>query len=395
MNESYYFSWSAQENAPKLDIKETTADSYVTTDNKEIYDLSSCSYHLSFGLQNKRLTDAISDQLSTLPAAGPKLTYPLKEKCSQKLKKLLALEEGKIFYTVSGAEAVENALKMARQSSGKLHVLSREKSYHGATVGALSITGDWRKEGSPLLSEYSHFIPEPYEKDALEKTEEIIKSIGAQKIAAICLETITGGNGVYIPSREWYQGIERICKKYDIYLIVDEIVCGFFRTGKPFAFQHYDLEPDFVCMAKNISGGFFPFGAVYTSKAVADYFNENILNCGLTNYAHPVGLRVCSEVIDLITERSFINNFHELRKSLESYTAIFLNLNGVVDVRSIGCLMAIELKKKYSWSDFIDSGLYLNVTGNNLIVTPIMTTTPTRLEMALQKLKDILEKEDI
>ncbi|EQC51210.1 aspartate aminotransferase family protein [Bacteriovorax sp. DB6_IX] len=394
MNEAYYYSWTKQNSASKLEIKETTVDSYLTHDNREIYDLSSCSYHLSFGLRNERLTNAISDQYKVLPAAGPKLVYNLKQETSQKLLKALGQNEGKIFYTVSGAEAVENALKMARKVSGKEHILSREKSYHGASVGALSITGDWRREGSPLLDHLTHFIPEPFENDALAKTEEIIKKVGPQKIAAICLETITGGNGVYIPDPNWYEGIQNLCRKYKIFLILDEIVCGFARTGKNFAFQHYNLAPDFICMAKNISGGFFPFGAVYTSKEVSDYYENEVLSCGLTNYAHPIGLRVCSEILDLIEEREFVDNIKNLEQTLKDSHQEFNQLSCVKECRQIGNLMAVELdyKDSLSWNDFIKENLYINVSNNILIITPIMMTTPQRLKQALKKLKGVLEK---
>ena len=147
-------------------------------------------------------------------------------------------------------------------------------------------------------------------------------------------------------------------------------------------------------MAKNISGGFFPFGAVYTSKKVADYFNENVLSCGLTNYAHPVGLRVCLEVLDLIEDEKFLETNEQLSQTLEAYKQKFQSLSIVSEVRNIGCLMAIEVNKKFQWSDFIKENLYLNIAGNNLIVTPIMTTSKNRLETALDKLLETLKKDN-
>lgn len=392
MNESYFFTWTKQEDAPKLELKETTADSYITTDGQEIYDLSSCSYHLGLGLRNERLNKVITDQYSTLPVAGPKIVYDLKSQCSEKLLNSLGLERGKIFYTVSGAESIENALKMARQASGKNHILSRKTSYHGATLGALSITGDWRRDGSPTLEKYSHFIPGPEEQDALKKTEEIINKVGANNIAAICLETITGGNGVIIPTQEWYDGITNLCKKYDIYLILDEVVCGFGRTGKNFGFQHFNLRPDFVCMAKNISAGFFPFGAVYVSKRISDYFDKNTLSCGLTNYAHPVGLRLCSEIIDIINEKEFKTNFNNLEKVLTNSIKDLSKSSVVTNIRQIGLLMAIELSDhELTWNKLKDHGLYINLANNCLIITPIMNSTPDRLKNAMDKLIQLLK----
>ncbi len=393
MNQSYYFTWTKQEDAPQLEIQSTTQDSYVLKDDQEVYDLSSCSYHLSFGLRNDTLTKVITTQYHDLPVAGPKIVYPLKQETTKKLINFLELEDnGKIFYTVSGAEAIENALKIARQYTGKDIILSRKKSYHGATVGALSITGDWRRDGSPTMDALTEFIPEPDALNALEETEELINKIGSSKIAALCLESITGGNGVIIPTQKWYDGIQALCKKYEILLILDEVVCGFARTGRNFGFHNYNLVPDIVCMAKGISGGLFPFGAVYTSEKISKYFDKNVLSCGLTNYAHPVGLKLCSAIIDLIHTQEFNQNFKALEDILSKFSKRIITLENIVEVRAIGLLAAIQTKGiELDWNYFIKNGIYINSSNGALILTPILTTTPKRLEKALEKLEDAIK----
>ncbi len=387
----YFSTWSSQENPNKLEISSTTQTDYVLKDGKEIYDISSCSYHLGFGLRNKQLEDAMINQINTLPVAGPKTVFPLKDQVTKRLLDKLGLK-GKIFYTTSGAESVENALKIARNYSGKSDILARKVSYHGATLGALSATGDWRSDGHLSLSQHTHYIPEPHEDNAIERTEEIINAVGSDNISAFILETVTGGNGVYIPSQAWWDGIQMLCKKYNILLILDEVVCGFSRTGKDFGYQNFNLTPDIICMAKAISGGFFPFGAIYFSEEVSKHYDKNVLSAGLTNYAHPIGLKLCDEVLNLIEDKKFQENLKSVQEILSKFkdeAGLFTNIK---EIRHLGALMAIEvLDQKYSWKFFADHGLYINVTGKNIIICPIMTTDLSKLSAALDKLKSLLK----
>ncbi|EQC44317.1 aspartate aminotransferase family protein [Bacteriovorax sp. Seq25_V] len=388
----YFQTWSAQENPNQLEITGTSETDYILKDGSTVYDLSSCSYHLGFGLRNKNLETAIIDQVTSLPVAGPKTVFPLKDQVTKRLLSKLGLE-GKLFYTTSGAESVENALKIARNYSGKTDILARKVSYHGATIGALSATGDWRSDGHLTLSQNTHYIPEPYEKDALERTEEIINAVGADNISAFILETITGGNGVYIPTQEWWDGIQCLCKKYDILLILDEVVCGFSRTGKDFGFQNFKLSPDIICLAKAISGGFFPFGAVYFNSEISKHYDKNVLSAGLTNYAHPIGLKLCDEVLNLIEDQSFQDNLDQVEKLLSDFKENVQSFPNIKEVRHIGALMAIEvIEQHFSWKVFKENGLYINVTGQNIIICPIMTTDLKKLEDALNKVKNLLNK---
>lgn len=391
----YFATWSKQQNAPSFEISYTTNDCYITRELSEIYDLSSCSYHLSFGLRNERLQKAMIEQINELPVAGPKTVFPLKTDTTDELISYLDLDtNGKIFYTTSGAESVENALKIARNYTGKSHILSRQVSYHGATLGALSVTGDWRREGQDILTELTHFIPEPHEKEAIKKTEDIILAVGADQIAAIILETITGGNGVYIPDQSWWDGISELCKKYNILLILDEVICGFGRTGLNFGYQHFNLKPDIVCMAKAISGGLFPFGAVYTNSDIAKAFDNKVLSAGLTNYAHPIGLRLCHEVISLTQEEDFQTNLKQVIGVLGTFKTKFEELSEVREVRHIGGLMAVELyESNLSWTSFIQEKIYLNVTGKNLIICPILVTSADKLRIVLDKVIKLLAKQ--
>jgi taurine--2-oxoglutarate transaminase len=393
MKTPYFFSWSKQESAPTIEVESTTNDSYLTPQGHEVYDLSSCSYHLSFGLRNERIIGAIKDQMDKLPVAGPKAVFDLKEEATRKLLDYLKLSSGKIFYTTSGAESVENALKLARLVTGKKFIIAREGSYHGATIGALSAGGDWRSDKHLSLSEYTLRIPKINDDQSIHKLKEVISTHGADKIAAIILETITGGGGVYKASRKWWKEVQDICRKNNILIILDEIVCGFGRTQENFAFHHYDIKPDFVCMAKNISGGYFPFGAVYVNNKVASEFEDKVLSAGTTNYGHPIGLRTLMTVIDILEDQEMISNKEQLAEILAEYKERISKQSNVVQVRRKGLLMAIEINKEApTFKELVAQGLYVNCISSNFILCPIYTTTPERLKSALDKLELIIKE---
>jgi len=390
MPESYYATWTKQEDACLFPITGSHQDYYITPNNDHVYDLSSTSYHTAFGLSYTPIKNEIKKQLDELAVAGPKTTFDLKEKASKKLLDYLKLSEGKIFYTLSGAEAIENALKMARSTSGKDIILARKYSYHGATLGALSVTGDWRHDGHLTLNDGTVRIPEPQDDPECIETEKIILDVGADKIAAFCLETITGGNGVIIPTQKWWDKISELCNKYEILLILDEVVCGFGRTGTNFGLHHFNLNPDFVCMAKVITGGYIPFGAVYTSKKVSQFFEKNTLSCGLTNYAHPLGLAAMSKVIETLEHSEFIHHKQRLEKSFNEILEHNKNGKNIINIRSIGLLACIELKKEIQLKELINNGVYCSIIGKNLILAPPYIMEIMTLEESLNKLFKII-----
>ncbi len=387
MKKDYFVTWTSQKDAIQIPVLETTEQYYLLNDGSPLYDLSSCSYHQSFGLKNKFIQDAIKNQIDELPLLGPKFSFPLKDKVSKNLLAKLKLS-GKIFYTTSGSESVENALKVARDKTGKDYILRRENSYHGATLGSLSVTGDWRSQNMTSLSDLSISIPEPFEKDALKNTEKTIKDNLDKGIAALIVETITGGNGVIVPSKEWFLGIEKLCKQYDILLILDEVVCGFARTGKDFGFHHYGISPNIICLSKAISGGFIPFGAVYCDDSISSFYEDHKLKCGLTNYAHPLGLRALDAILDTLDSTQFKTNLENRIKVLDSFLNKVNTLEKVKETRSIGLLAAVEFheNKTPSFKELIEKGIFINIIGNNMIFAPFLIGEVDILESTLNEL---------
>jgi taurine--2-oxoglutarate transaminase len=394
-NFPFFFTWTEQKKAIKVEI-EGTSDTYFTLKGgKKVYDLSSISFQASFGLSHPKIKEAIKKQLDSFTVVSPKAVFPLKTRASQKLRALIEKDEnpkGKIFYTLSGAESVENALKMAREIKKKKIILCRQNSYHGATLGALSVTGDWRNRPHQTVDEWTVRIPEPHEDPTLEKTEEIIKKVGPENIAGFCLETVTGGNGVIIPSTQWWEGIQRLSDQYKLFLILDEVICGFQRTGKAFGLHHYPfLKPHLICLAKGITGGHIPFGAVWASPEVANFYDTHVLSCGLTSYAHPLGLVVMEVILDLLKNEAFLQNTCRLEEILSEFLDKWKKLPFIKEVRSIGLLVALDFDRKIDFSFFLNKGLHVVVQPQTLILSPSLIYEEGVFKEALGQLDEILK----
>lgn len=386
----FFITWSKQKNALTFDIESSKDCFYIDKYGNKTIDLCSTSYQAAFGHSFTPIKKAIQKQVNDLPIASPKALFSLKESATKSLLEILELK-GKILYTISGAEAIENALKIARQTTGKKIVLARKQSYHGATLGALSVTGDWRNNDHSTVDKWTKRFPEPHDDPNGEKLEEIIIKLGKDNIAAICIETITGGNGVIVPPKSWWKALKRIKNEYGILLILDEVICGFGRTGKNFGYQHFNIKPDLVCLAKIITGGYIPFGAVWVSSAISRIYNNKILSCGLTNYAHPLGLAAMVEVIKEIKTESHKSNFSKLEEILEQFKSKTISCCEIKECRRIGLLMAIELNSPIHASMFLKNFILVSSVENNIIIAPPFTMKPTHLKKALSKVMNIIQ----
>ncbi len=388
----YYISWSKQHGASAFEIASVDGCLVYTPDGQAIIDMTSISYQAHFGHNHPTIIKHIKNQLDTIPMSSPKGIYPHKNETTRDLLKYMKKENGKIFYTTGGAETVENALKIARDITKKKVVLARKNSYHGATLGALAATGDWRNPAHLTPEGWVVRIPEPTETEALKKTREIILANDPKNIAAIIIETITGGNGVYYGTKEWWQGLRALCDEFNILLIMDEVVCGFERTGKSFGYMHYDVEPDLICMAKGITGGMIPFGAVWTSKKIADHYEENILCCGLTNYAHPLGVAAMRGVLEIVHDQKFQNNLKHVEKVFLEELEKLKTLSIVKEVRVKGMLCAIDLHKTIDGKKFFDKGLYLVAQTNRIILAPPLIISEELLRDGMNRIAQIFKE---
>lgn len=392
MKQPFLWTWAKQADATSLTVKASSNVSFFCSDKKNILDAMSSNFQAGFGHSCLPIKDAIKSQLDSFPVASPRFAFDLKTKVSLGLIDLVNRGDARIFYTLSGAEAIENALKMARQISGKNIICARRKSYHGATLGAMSVTGDWRGQGHFGVSEFTMRIPEPSEDPDLSKTRELIQTIGPENIAAFCLETISGMNGVIIPPKSWWDGISAICRENKILLIIDEVSCGFGRTGPAFSLHHYDISPDFVCMAKAITGGYIPFGALWVKESLASFYDGQMLSAGLTAYAHPLGLAACEAVLGVWKDKTFQETKLALEKEFAAGLDKLRKLTSIKEIRSIGTIAAIDLNDghKKTWDDFIKAGVHLAVKDQTVVLAPPMNMTISDCDLMIRRIESVL-----
>ena len=392
MERDFFVTWSAQQQATLLPLERAEHDELVLRDGRRIFDFLSTSFQTSFGYSQSTIIERVAAQLRQLPIASPKATFPLKERVTARLLAFLGLPEGKIFFTVSGAESVENALKMARHVTGRPVVLARRRSYHGATLGAMSVSGDWRSQPHLNFAAGTARIPEPHDDPDGSQTRSIVQALGANQIAALIVEPICGVNGVIIPPDSWWQAMQAICREFDILLICDEVLNGFGRTGRHFAFHHFGVTPDLVTMSKAISGGYVPFGAVWTNSRIAKFYENQVLACGLTNYAHPLGLAALDAVLDLFESPEFKTTWRAVESQFQDWLAHLARQPGIREVRVRGCLAAIETHQPAPpWGALIQQGVYAYSKDRLLVLAPPLNSDPGHLAAAATRVEQLLQ----
>lgn len=353
-------SWSKQGALNPLTIEKGEGIYFWDYDGNRYMDMSSQLVNLNLGHGNKEIVAAIKEQAEKFCFMGPGYAVEPRSKLAKMIIELLPDNMGKVFFTNGGADANENAIKMARMFTGRNKIFSRYRSYHGSTFGAGNLTGEPRRY--PLEPGIPGFVKffDPYiyrecisfeSEDAatkfyLTKLREQIIYEGSDQIAAIVLETITGSNGIIIPPKGYLEGIRQLCDEYGIMMICDEVMAGFGRTGKMFAFEHFHVKPDIVSFAKGVTCGYVQLGGVAVSKEIAAYFNDHTLLCGLTYSGHPLACAAGVATLKYYQEHNILNNVTETGKSLSALLEDLKKSHpSIGDVRSIGLFAAIELVK--------------------------------------------------
>lgn len=351
------FSWSVQGATTPLHIARAKGVWFWDGDGNRWLDFSSQLINLNVGHQHPKLLEAIKQQVDELCFAGPSFATEPRGTLGKKLAEVTGL--AKAFYTLGGAEANENAMKMARLYTSREKIITRYRSYHGATMGAMSASGDPRRwpvePGVPgivrVFDPYCYRCPFGQNvascgRECISHIEEIIQMEGPRTIAAILVEGITGSNGLLVPPDDYYPKLRALCDKYGILLIDDEVMSGFGRTGKWLATQHYGIKPDIVTSAKGLTSGYMPLGAVIVSQEIADYFETHMLWGGLTYSGHPV---CCAAAVANLAvyeeERVFENVEAQGRYLAERLEAMKRDYACVGDVRYKGLFSVIELVK--------------------------------------------------
>jgi taurine--2-oxoglutarate transaminase len=315
--------------------------------------------NMNIGHSNEKVIEAICEQAKKLVFVYPGIAHEPKALLAKKLTEISPKNISKVFFCLGGAEAVENAMKMAWLVTGRKKIVTRYRSYHGATMGANSLSGDPRRlptePGIPgvvrVMDPYCYRCPFGWTKDTchrecIKHVEEVIRYEGPENVAAIIMEGVTGSSGLIIPPDEYWPSIRQICDKYDILLISDEVMSGFGRTGKWFGIDHWDVKPDMIAMAKGLTCGYIPLGAVTVSPKIASHFDNNTLWCGLTYSGHPIACAAGVATLQVYEDDKLIENAANMGKIMAEHLQDMKDKHPCVgDVRSIGLFGVIELVK--------------------------------------------------
>ncbi|HEY0195864.1 MAG TPA: aminotransferase class III-fold pyridoxal phosphate-dependent enzyme [Kofleriaceae bacterium] len=308
----FFFTWSAQNTAKPIEITGGDRAWFTTSDGGRWLDLGALAYQVNAGHGRQRIVDAIKRQADQLCLSTPNAVFPAKTELASRLLKMAGPGFTKVFFTLGGAEANENALKIARHVTGRMKLVSRYRSYHGATMGALSLTGDWRRSAmEPGIPGVIH-VQDCYcdrcpfgqqlatcRRECATNIGQTMQLEGARSVAAVILEPVPGANGVLVPPAEYWPIVRKACDDEGALLIADEVLTGFGRLGVPFGHQLWGVTPDIITCAKGLTSGYQPMGAVIVHERVARHFDEAILACGLTYYAHPTACAAAVETMQL------------------------------------------------------------------------------------------------
>ena len=411
------FSWSAQGSVNPIPMVRGEGIYFWDADGKRYIDMNSQLMCVNIGHGERRVIDAIKRQADELVYAGPGMASPVRARIGRMLADLTPGDLNHFFFTLGGAEANENALRIARTVTGRQKIMVRYRSYHGATAGAISLTGDprrWPNEpGIPGVVRFfdpykyrSHLYregdsDETFTGRCLDEVEEIIAYEGPKTIAAIFIETVTGTNGIIIPPDGYLRGLRDICDRHGILLVADEVMCGLGRTGRWFAVDHWNVVPDMITMAKGLTSAYLPLGAVAVSDRIAAYFDKNVFYGGLTYSAHPMSLAAAEACLQVMMEDDTIGHTQRVGHVLaELHAEMKAKHPSVGDVRSIGLFGVLELVRnretKEPMAPFNGSspemqklgaflrerGMYAFINWNNLFTNPPLCITEEQLREA-------------
>jgi taurine--2-oxoglutarate transaminase len=354
-------SWSAQGKLKPIVVEKADGVYFWDSDGKRHIDMSSQLVNMNIGHNNRKVIEAIKAQADKMPYMGPAFAVDVRAELARKIIEEIAPDNmGKVFFTLAGAEANENAIKIAKMYTGRHKIMSRYRSYHGATYGAANLTGEPRRFPSePGIPGFIKFF-DPYiyragiefasEEEAsayfVDKLREQITYEGRDQVAAIFLETVTGSNGVIIPPKGYLKGVREICDEFGILMVCDEVMSGWGRTGEWFAFMNWDVKPDLITFAKGVTCGYAPIGGVIVRKDIAEYFNDHVLFCGLTYNAHLLGCAAGIATIDVYKEEKIMENVKKMSPVLKGeLEKLKTKHSSLGDVRVIGLFGMIELIK--------------------------------------------------
>jgi taurine---2-oxoglutarate transaminase len=418
-------SWSVQSAIDPIPVAGAEGRYFWDYDGKRYLDFASQLINVNIGHQHPKVIAAIKEQADRLCTIGPSTAAEPRSELARLLAEVTPGNLSMSFFTNGGAEANENAIKLARWYTGRQKIVARYRSYHGATAGAISLTGDprrWPAEpGVPgvvrLLDPYTYRCPAGHPDpcpvcSGAPHLEEILQYEGPQNVAAVILETVTGGNGAIPPPPGYLQSIREVCDRHGILLILDEVIAGFGRTGKWFACENWDVVPDIMTVAKGINSGYVPLGAMVISEPIAEWVRDKYFAGGLTYSGHPLACAAAVASIEAFQEEGIVENAAAMGQLLGDGLAALADKHEVIgDVRGLGMFYGVELVKDRETREplvpfnakgeafapmakigraALDLGLNLFISGNVIVVGPPLTITRDEIDEGLEKLDQAL-----
>ena len=346
------FEWSAQRAVDPIPVARAKGVYFWTPDGKRYVDFNSQLMCVNIGHGDERVIAAIREQAATLVYANPFMATEPRARLGAKLAEITPGDIDVFFFTNGGAEANENAFKIARAFTGRSKILARYRSYHGGTAAAITATGDPRRWTQPPMPGVVHVL-DPYHgiergwdsaDDALRNLEEVIQLEGAQTIAGFILEPVTGTNGILVPPDGYLQGVRELCDKYGILMIADEVMSGFGRTGEWFAVNHWKVVPDIISMAKGLTSAYVQLGAVGIRRHIAEHFTNTPFPGGLTYNSHPLACAAALATIAVMQEDRLVEQARATGTVMSGLLAdLAARHPSVGAVRSIGLFGVVEL----------------------------------------------------
>ena len=409
--EHVFFSWSVQSAVDPIPVAGGEGIYYWDPEGRRYMDFSSQLMNLNIGYQHPKVVAAIQAQAAKLCAAHPAAAQEPKAVLAERLSRIAPGDLNKVFFALGGAEANENAIKFARLYSGRHKIFARYISYHGATYGAITLSGDYRRPpvepGIPgvihTFDPYCYrcvfgYTPETCHRECITHIERMIEFENPDTVAAVILEGVTGSNGIIIPPDDYWPRLREITRKYGILLISDEVMSGFGRTGKWFAVDHWDVVPDILTFAKGVTSGYLPLGGVIVSDPIARHFDDKMLYMGLTYYGHPMSCAAAIATLEVYEEDRLLENCRKMGELLAGELKAIQQRHPVVgDVRAIGLFSVLELVTDRQTREPMDAkvmgsikkhmqdeGLTTFVSRNMVFVCPPLCISQTELTDGLK-----------
>ena len=423
------YSWSVQDAINPIAVAGAEGRHFWDYDGKRYLDFASQLVNVSIGYGHPKVVAAIKEQTETLATIGPPMATESRSRLGKLLAEVTPGDLSMSFFTNGGSEANENAIKLARWYTGRDKIVVRYRSYHGATAGSITLTGDprrWAAEpGIPgvvrMFDPYTYRCPAGHPDPCPVCTgaphlEEILQYEGAHTVAAVMLETVTGTNGIIVPPDGYLQSIREVCDRHGILLICDEVMAGFGRTGTWFAVDNWNVVPDIITLAKGINSGYVPIGAMVVREPIAEWVRSRYFAGGLTYSGHPLACASAVASIEAFQEEGIVENAAAMGEVFRGELARLQEKHpSIGEVRGLGCFWGLELVKNRETREplvpfngtgeaakpvgvmakrALDQGLYLMTHWNVCMVCPPLTITREELDEGIAILDDALSVAD-